>query len=682
MRVGLVLGAGGVLGGAWLTGALHALATETGWDPASADHIVGTSAGSMIGRAGGGRRAAVVHGRPLGAARPSRAWPAPTAGRRRRPTARPERCSGSTAGCRRSGRARCGWRSRRSRPRRATRRWRSRSDGCRAGSSPPSRWSATIRRVVPSGWVDHDAFWAVACDYADRQAGGLRARGLAAGRDGQGRGRLVRHPGLLPPGAHRLGALRGRRRALGLQPRPARRAGPRPRDLPQPHLHAARAARARGSLDRVGACHAGGRGPAARATRPSGCAPAAPRSSCIQPVAEDLAVMGPNLMSGRRRHEVIETAVRHRHRGALASPSSATRLRALPQGEPHKIRRPAGDPSDVARVPARPPAGAPPDAAHRLRRRASAFRCETARGDAQGPRRAARSAPSRNGAARARTANGRSRRRRSGPDRARPPRVARALERRSPARPRRACPRRTSTSATPTTSAESLPGMWLLASLWFRGEVRGLERIPADGPVLLVGNHSGGNLTPDTTVFTLAFNTYFGVERRFYQLAHNLVLSMPGLGFLRKYGTVAASPSERRQGADSRRRAARLPGRGLRGAPAQLGAREGRLRRAQGLHPARAGEGRADRAGGLGRRPGDGAVPQPRRVAGQAAGPRPMFRLKVLPISLAHPVGTQRRRHARPRARCRPRSRSRCSSRSTCASATGTNPTWTRSTPT
>ena len=89
---------------------------------------------------------------------------------------------------------------------------------------------------------------------------------------------------------------------------------------------------------------------------------------------------------------------------------------------------------------------------------------------------------------------------------------------------------------------ESLPGLWLLASLWFRAEVRGLERIPAEGPVLLVGNHSGGNLTPDTGVFTLAFNTYFGVERSFYQLAHNLVLSMPGLGSLRKYGTVAASP--------------------------------------------------------------------------------------------------------------------------------------------
>lgn len=89
---------------------------------------------------------------------------------------------------------------------------------------------------------------------------------------------------------------------------------------------------------------------------------------------------------------------------------------------------------------------------------------------------------------------------------------------------------------------ERLPQLWLLASLYFRGEVRGLGNVPEHGPVLLVGNHSGGNLTPDTAVFTLAFNTYFGVERAFYQLAHNLVLSMPGLAILRKFGTVAASP--------------------------------------------------------------------------------------------------------------------------------------------
>src|SRR3954449_324201 len=49
MKVGLVLGAGGVLGGAWLTGGLEAICRQTGWDPGSADHIVGTSAGSMIG---------------------------------------------------------------------------------------------------------------------------------------------------------------------------------------------------------------------------------------------------------------------------------------------------------------------------------------------------------------------------------------------------------------------------------------------------------------------------------------------------------------------------------------------------------------------------------------------------------------------------------------------------------
>jgi 1-acyl-sn-glycerol-3-phosphate acyltransferase len=87
----------------------------------------------------------------------------------------------------------------------------------------------------------------------------------------------------------------------------------------------------------------------------------------------------------------------------------------------------------------------------------------------------------------------------------------------------------------------------MLASLYFRAQVRGLEHIPEEGPVLLVGNHSGGNLTPDTSVFTLAFSTYFGVERAFYQLAHNLVLSMPGLSFLRKYGTVAASHENARK---------------------------------------------------------------------------------------------------------------------------------------
>ncbi len=89
---------------------------------------------------------------------------------------------------------------------------------------------------------------------------------------------------------------------------------------------------------------------------------------------------------------------------------------------------------------------------------------------------------------------------------------------------------------------DNLPGLWLLTSFYFRATVRGLDNVPAIGPVLLVGNHSGGNMTPDTLVLTLAFNTHFGVERRFHALAHNLVLSMPGLGRLRKFGVIAASP--------------------------------------------------------------------------------------------------------------------------------------------
>jgi|SRR5579884_1133791 len=94
---------------------------------------------------------------------------------------------------------------------------------------------------------------------------------------------------------------------------------------------------------------------------------------------------------------------------------------------------------------------------------------------------------------------------------------------------------------------ERLPLLWLLATIWFRGEVRGLGNIPDDGPVLMVGNHSGGNMTPDTLILTLAFSAYFGVERPFYQLAHNLVLSMPWLSDLRRFGTVAASPANARR---------------------------------------------------------------------------------------------------------------------------------------
>jgi NTE family protein len=47
--VALVLGAGGLTGGAWMCGALGALADVAGWDARRADLVVGTSAGARVG---------------------------------------------------------------------------------------------------------------------------------------------------------------------------------------------------------------------------------------------------------------------------------------------------------------------------------------------------------------------------------------------------------------------------------------------------------------------------------------------------------------------------------------------------------------------------------------------------------------------------------------------------------
>jgi 1-acyl-sn-glycerol-3-phosphate acyltransferase len=86
----------------------------------------------------------------------------------------------------------------------------------------------------------------------------------------------------------------------------------------------------------------------------------------------------------------------------------------------------------------------------------------------------------------------------------------------------------------------TLPVLGPLFRHYFRGEVRGLENIPPAGPVLLVGNHSGGTMIADTFVFTMAFYEHFGAERRFHQLAHDVAATLPGLG-IRPYGTVRAS---------------------------------------------------------------------------------------------------------------------------------------------
>lgn len=93
----------------------------------------------------------------------------------------------------------------------------------------------------------------------------------------------------------------------------------------------------------------------------------------------------------------------------------------------------------------------------------------------------------------------------------------------------------------------TLPALRLASQLYFRADVRGLEHIPPEGPALLVGNHSGGTMIADTFVFSQAFYDRFGVERRFHQLAHDMVFQVPGLrALVQRYGTVPASPRNMR----------------------------------------------------------------------------------------------------------------------------------------
>jgi 1-acyl-sn-glycerol-3-phosphate acyltransferase len=98
---------------------------------------------------------------------------------------------------------------------------------------------------------------------------------------------------------------------------------------------------------------------------------------------------------------------------------------------------------------------------------------------------------------------------------------------------------------------KTLPTLRAFADLYHRAEVRDLRNVPRKGPVLLVGNHSGGTLISDTFVLGQAFYDHFGPLRRFHQLAHDLVFAIPGVrASLSRYGTVPASPENMERALD------------------------------------------------------------------------------------------------------------------------------------
>jgi NTE family protein len=329
------------MGGAWLTGGLHALATETGWDPSEAEFIVGTSAGSMMSSL-------------LAGGVPPWFMVAHSAGESfeglndvdGRPASEADRAAGATFGLARKP------------PPIGPGSWklighslsapnRHRPTALLAGWLPRGIISTeplkdTVRRVVPEGWADHPNLWIVACDYAT-------GRRVAFGRDDAPDAELADAvaASCAIPGFYHPVEIAGRRYVDGGLWSTSNLDILRNEQLdlviclnPTSSLHptlawnpAERAAEAMRKLS--------GRrlGSEAKKLRARG-TPVV----LIQPTLEDHSVMGANLMSRRNRNPVIETAI-----GTvgeqLREPHNRELLDGLPPGNPYRVRRPDGPPS-------------------------------------------------------------------------------------------------------------------------------------------------------------------------------------------------------------------------------------------------------------------------------------------------------------------------------------------------
>ena len=341
-RVGLVLGAGGVLGGAWLAGALAALAEAAEWDPATADVVVGTSAGSMIGALlAGGVPPWFMVAHSAGDTFPG------LLDANGEPTDEADRSAGGVL-VRRKGVPDL-------RPYsvglgvRALRHPRNHRLGAAAAAFAPRGVMSTrplretVQRVVPTGWADHPALWVVATDTRT-------GRRTVFGRDDAPPAHLSEAvaASCAVPGLYRPVTIGDRRYYDGGAWSPSNLDCVGRADLdvvlclnPMSALPDDLAAAGRGPVRGAVRRSVGRRlGWEARRLRERGVAVAV-----VQPVAEDLAVMRGNLMSTARRHLVLETAQRTVAR-QLQGTGLLDLLADQPRAPEHRLRRPDGPVAD------------------------------------------------------------------------------------------------------------------------------------------------------------------------------------------------------------------------------------------------------------------------------------------------------------------------------------------------
>jgi NTE family protein len=332
-RTALALSGGGLVGGAWMVGALNAIAAETGWDPGSADYVMGTSAGAMIG-------ALVASGVPpwllRAYAEGERLEGLPDFGRSgtfgseiKLHWSFPRPVLGSPALALRSLRE----------P------WKYGPVGIIAwlpqGVISTAPLKSVIRKLVPNAWSPHPNLWIVAIDYetGERVAfgwpGGPRtdlADAVAASCAIPGfyfpvtiRRRRYVDGGMYSPSNLDLLLASDAELIVCLNPMSSRHRG---------HIFESTGAIAdfvRGGNKAIVTreLHALQR--------------AGKRVLLVEPRAEDLRVMGFNYMRSKGLDQVVETAVRTTS-AALRGTALGRQLRRLPGGATHRLRRPAGDP--------------------------------------------------------------------------------------------------------------------------------------------------------------------------------------------------------------------------------------------------------------------------------------------------------------------------------------------------